>query len=213
MWKSVLGEQSVAGKHCILCIFALAGSQLSLGNLSTQREKKVIEVWLLTKHCASDNGVSSCCVLQSAALLTCLAGEHGPCDVPGTAGSFQSECYSTYHLIIGFDNGFPVLPRMQSSIKEIWHIDDQKMWQQQDHELGSCHLQDCNRCILSPGLNGFASVSSSSKWGCVSHQPHGALELSTQILPVEYSPGHSAHDRESPVWISGKPCMPLLAHT
>lgn len=37
---------------------ALAGSRISLGNLSTYQEKKVIEVQLLTKQCNGDSVVS-----------------------------------------------------------------------------------------------------------------------------------------------------------
>jgi len=42
--------------------FALTGSQLSLGNLSTYQEKEVIEVQMLTKQCNGDSVVSSCCI-------------------------------------------------------------------------------------------------------------------------------------------------------
>lgn len=71
--KVSFGRAGSGGKDALHEMsFALAASPVSLGNLSTYREKKVTEVQLLTKQCGGDSIFSSCSRPTVACCVTTL---------------------------------------------------------------------------------------------------------------------------------------------
>lgn len=70
--------------------FALTGSQLSLGNLSTYQEKKVIEVQMLTKHVTVTALLAAAVLLENSVLFNYLQREHCMLSVPAKSSGLQA---------------------------------------------------------------------------------------------------------------------------